>query len=153
MAKLGRYSGNRMKVVSLETTATEIQPSACGTLFVLDGTAYSGDITHSLPHPSEAGAGWWCKFVVKTQVLDAGGDDCLIKVRAAGASTFVDDTIVIMVTEGQGADQKISDHNADFVTIKGEALAGANLEVICDGSLYYIKGQTYDISADMAADT
>ncbi len=157
MAKLGRYSANRMKVASLTTTATAIQPAACGTLFVLDGADYSADVTHSLPHPSEAGAGWWCKFVVKgegsSKVLDEDGDDCHIKVRGAGVSTYVDDTLVVFVTEGKGDDQKLTDNDADFLTIKGEALAGTNFEVICDGSLYYIKGQTYDISADLVLDT
>ena len=59
MAKLGRYAADRKKVVELTTAATEIRVPACGTVFMLDGTAYSADVTHSLPHPNEAGKGWW----------------------------------------------------------------------------------------------
>ena len=154
MSKLGRYSADRKKVVALTTTATEIQPAACGTIFMLDGTDYSADVTHSLPHPSEAGEGWWCKMVVKTSVLDSGSDDCIVKVRAAGASTFVDDLMVILVSEAEAAaGQNLQDADADFLTIKGEAKGGTHYEFICDGNKYYVSGLSFDVSADAAVDT
>jgi len=136
MAKSGRYSADRKKIEVLTTTATEIQVHGCGTLFMLDGTDYSADVTHSLPHPSEAGNGWWCKFLVKTAVLDAGGDDCIIKVRAAGASTFVDDLILIHV-HGTDGNAGAADADADFITIVGEAEGGTQVEFVCDGNKYY----------------
>ena len=149
MSKLGRYSADRKKVEALTTTATSIQPAACGTVFMLDGTDYSETMVHSLPHPSEAGAGWWCKFIVKTTVLDAGSDNCLIKVRAAGASTFVADLITILVGEAQAdAGQYLLDENADYLQINGEAKGGTHYEFICDGNKYYVSGVTLDISAD-----
>ena len=152
MAKLGRYSSDRKKVQTLTTTGTEIQASACGTLFFLDGTSYSGDVTHSVPHPSEAGAGWWCKFIVKTAVLDGGGDDCLIKVRASGASTFEDNLIMLQIHETAG-DAGGQDVDADFITIKGESVGGSQFEFFCDGSKYYVIGSTKDLSADTIVDT
>ena len=141
MSKLGRYSADRKKVVVLTTTATEIQPSACGTVFMLDGTAYSADVVHSLPHPSEAGVGWWCKFIIKgPAVLDAGGDDCLLKVRDAGASTFADDLMVIQIHETTGA-AGLTDVDADFLLLVGETIvAGGQLEFLCDGNKYYVLG-------------
>ena len=151
MSKLGRYSADRKKITVLTTTATEIQPGACGTIFMLDGTDYSETMVHSLPHPSEAGAGWWCKFIVKTAVLKAGAtpDDCLIKIRAAGASTFVADLIIILVGEAQAdAGQYLLDENADYLQINGEAKGGTHYEFICDGNKYYVSGVTLDISAD-----
>jgi len=154
MAKLGRYSADRKKVTVLTTTATEIQPSACGTIFMLDGTDYSADVTHSLPHPSEAGEGWWCKFIVKTAVLDAGSDNCIIKVRDAGASTFVDNLMIILVSEAEAAaGQNLQDADADFLTINGEAKGGTHYEMICDGNKYYVSGLSFDVSADAAVDT
>jgi len=147
MAKLGRYSADRKKVVVLTTTGTAIQPAACGTVFMLDGTDYSADVTHSLPHPSEAGAGWWCKFIVKTAVLDAGGDDCLIKVRAAGASTFADDLMVLQIHETAGA-AGLQDVDADFVKLIGETVVGGGqLEFLSDGNKYYVVGS---VAADGA---
>ena len=149
MAKLGRYSADRKKVAVLTTTATEIKSSACGTIFMLDGTDYSANVVHSLPHPSEAGAGWWCKFIVKTEVLDLGSDACLIKVRDAGASTFADDLLVIMVPEAQAeAGEYLLDIDADYLQINGAAKGGTHYEFICDGNKYYISGLTLDKSAD-----
>ena len=152
MSKLGRYSADRKKVVALTTTATSIQPAACGTVFMLDGTDYSADVTHSLPHPSDAGAGWWCKFIGKTAVLDSGGDDCLIKVRAAGASTFVDDLILLQIHETAGS-AGLQDVDADFVTVKGEAVGGSQLEFITDGNKYYVHGTVKADDADVTVDT
>ena len=106
---------------------------------MLDGTDYSADVIHSLPHPSEAGKGWWCKFVVKTAVLDAGGDDALIKIRTSGASTYVDDLLVLQVHETTGA-AGLTDVDADFITVKGETIGGSQLEFITDGNKYYLLG-------------
>tara|TARA_R110000824_G_scaffold106255_2_gene251043 strand:- start:22950 stop:23405 length:456 start_codon:yes stop_codon:yes gene_type:complete len=139
MSKSGRYSADRKKIEALTTSATEIQVHDCGTIFMLDGTSYSADVTHSLPHPSEAGEGWWCKFIVKTAVLDAGGDDCLIKIRAAGASTFVDNLLLLQVHETTGA-AGLTDVDADFVTVTGETIGGSQLEFVCDGNKYYMLG-------------
>jgi len=146
MAKLGRYAADRKKVVELTTAATEIRVPACGTVFMLDGTAYSADVTHSLPHPNEAGKGWWCKFIVQTAVLDAGGDDCLIKVRGEGVSTFVDDLIMVKGFETEGAAGG-DDADADFITIKGETIGGSQFEFMCDGNKYYLLMFSKDTAA------
>ena len=149
MSKLGRYSADRKKVTQLTTTATEIQVADCGTIFMLKGTDYSADVTHSLPHPSEAKVGWWCKFIVEAtgsaatggDVLDLGGDDCNIKIRNAGLSTYADNLLVLQIHETAGA-AGLSDTDADFVLIKGECVAGSQLEFVCDGSKYYLHGST-----------
>ena len=123
---------------------------------MLDGASYTADVTHSLPHPSEAGAGWWCKFVVKGEgsslVLDEDGDNCLLKVRGAGLATFVDVLILLQIHETAGAAGR-PDADADFITVKGEALAGTELEFITDGNKYYVIGSSYDVSADLTVNT
>ena len=129
----------RYNVVDLTTTATSILPHQGGTVFMLDGTSYSANVTHSLPHPSEAGAGWWCKFVVKGAVLDAGSDTCLIKVRGAGVATYVDDLMAVQIHETAGA-AGLADINADFLTLAAGTVGGTTLNVFCDGNKYYIVG-------------
>jgi len=146
MSKLGRYSADRKKITALTTTGTEIQVADCGTIFMLDGTDYSADVTHSLPHPNEAGKGWWCKFIVKTAVLDAGGDDCNIKIRGVGVSTFVDDLLLLQIHETAGA-AGLTDVDADFILVKGETVGGSQLEFVCDGNKYYLLGS---VTADGA---
>ena len=125
MSKLGRYSADRKKVDTLTTTSTSIQVADCGTIFMLNGSSYSANVTHSLPHPTDAGNGWWCKFLIVAtgaaeSVLDAGGDDCLIKVRTAGElalGTAVDDLLVLQIQHQRdcvhGTDSKASDGEQD----------------------------------------
>ena len=154
MSKLGRYSADRKKITALTTTATSIQVAECGTIFMLDGTDYSADVTHSLPHPNDAGAGWWCKFIVKTAVLDAGGDDCNIKVRTAGEDalgTAVDDLVLLQIHETAGA-AGLQDVDADFILVKGECVGGSQLEFVTDGNKYYVLGSN-SADGNMTVDT
>ena len=147
MSKVGRYSADRKKVDTLTTTSTSIQVADCGTIFMLNGSSYSANVTHSLPHPTDAGNGWWCKFIIVAtgaaeSQLDLGGDDCLIKVRTAGElalGTAVDDLLVLQIHETAGA-AGLADADADFITIKGEAAAGGQLEFVTDGTKYYVLG-------------
>ena len=156
MSKIGRYSADRKKVETLTTTGKEITVADCGTLFFLDGSSYSGDVTHQVPHPGDAKNGWWCKFVVKctgssgqaqSAVLDNGGDDCLIKVRNQGLSTFADNLIVLTTNNSlipnANADEAVGvhDQDADFIKVLGEAIAGTQFEFITDGTRYYVTGQ------------
>ncbi len=162
MSKVGRYSADRKKVETLTNSNKVITVAACGTLFFLDGSSYAAPgVTHTLPHPSDAKNGWWCKFVVKVSgssvssspwtdvVLDTGGDDCRIKVRASGnanvsGSEATDLISVVMpsvlaanAVEGHRSALVEADPNADFLTILGEAPAGTQVEFVTDGNLYY----------------
>ena len=150
MAKIGRYSADRKKIEQLTTTAKNITVADCGTIFMLDGQSLSADVTHTLPHPGDAGNGWWCKFLVEatgsnSQVLDLGGDDVVIKVRAkgqetSGSATFLaEDLMCTQIHETAGA-AGLSDQEHDTLTIKGETAAGSQLEVVTDGNKYYILG-------------
>ena len=58
MSKSGRYSADRKKIEALTADKT-VEVHDCGTVFTCDPTA--GAITVTLPSPSAAGAGWWCK--------------------------------------------------------------------------------------------
>ncbi len=65
MAKSGRAFADRKKIEAL-TSAKHITVADCGTLFMADGSGYGADVTHSIPHPSDAGNGWWVKIIVAT---------------------------------------------------------------------------------------
>ena len=151
MSKLGRYSADRKKIEQLTTSAKNITVADCGTIFMLKG-ALGADVTHTVPHPADAGNGWWCKFVVQAtgssdSVLDLGGDDCLIKIRAAGnedGTSLVDDLLVVNVNPGAGdgtvSGGHLADQDADFITIKGETLAGSQVELVTDSNKWYLSG-------------
>ena len=71
MAKNGRTMADRKKVESIAVAKT-IQPSECGKVFVLQsGSAGDGSYQLTLPAASEAGAGWWAKFILGATT---GGD-------------------------------------------------------------------------------
>ena len=157
MSKLGRYSADRKKVKQLTTTATNITEAGCGTHFMLNGNALSGDVTHTLPHPADAGAGWWCRFTVEAtgasiSQLDREGDDVFIKVRAQGntdGTSLVDDLIVVNL-DGEGPGGALtSDQDADFITFKGETVAGSYVEFYTDASNWYATGQVVTGSSGM----
>lgn len=78
MSKLGRYSADRKKIISL-TKNRPIKVSDCGTVFVLNsGSVADGTYTASLPSVRAAGNGWWCKFVIG----EVTGGDVLISASA-----------------------------------------------------------------------
>ena len=166
MSKLGRYSADRKKIKQLTTTDTDVSAAGCGTLFLLDGQSYSGNAAHSVPHPSDAGKGWWCKFVVEatgatTSQLDLGGDDCVISVRrsgmagpsgsthADGTTTFLADDLLVVNLYGDIETSPVVDQDANTLTIKGETVAGSQVEFVCDGSKYYVLGHVVTGSSGM----
>ena len=58
MAKLGRYSANRIKHENL-TAAKTVEVSDCGTMFTLDSAT---EFAVTLPSVSSSGPGWWAEF-------------------------------------------------------------------------------------------
>ena len=145
MAKSGRYSADRKKIQAL-TSATDITVADCGTCFMADGTAYSADVTHSIPHPSDCGKGWWIKIIVATDVLDSGGDDMVVAVRGPGLdgqTSNVNDLIAcleVCATEDDTGAQEADGHT---FKLRGESKAGTTVEIICDGSKHYALAHTF----------
>jgi hypothetical protein len=63
MAKLGRYSANRIKIEELTASKT-LEVVDCGTLFLVNPTA---DTTLTLPSAFDAGPGWWIDVMLDEQ--------------------------------------------------------------------------------------
>ena len=145
MSKSGRYSADRKKIEAL-TSEKHITVSDCGTCFMADGTSYSGDVTHSIPHPSEAGNGWWVKIIVATDVLDSGGDDMIVGVRASGntdGSSTVDDLLACLEVCSTQDDTGAAEADGHTFKLRGESKAGTCVEIICDGSKHYVLAHTF----------
>ena len=158
MSKLGRYSADRKKVKQLAQAVVGYTASvaACGTHFMLNGSSMTSDVTHNLPHPADAGAGWWCRFTVEAtgatiSQLDLGGDDVLIKVRAQGNTdgTSLADDLIVVNLDGVASGPITSDQDADFITFKGETVAGSYVDFYTDASLWYATGQVVTGSGGM----
>ena len=135
MSKLGRYSADRKKVEFL-TAAKVVEVADCGTLFMVDMAAGAANI--DLPHPTNAGKGWWCKFIVNGATC---GNNATIRVLDAAGSAAVGDLIAAL--EVVAADEAGEQNNdADTVLIAGAAIKGTQVEVVCDGAAWYAIGHS-----------
>ena len=129
MAKLGRYSADRKKVELLRD-AKVVEVHDCGTLFMC---TFTGGVNLDLPHPSVAGKGWWCKFIVDGAT--AGGTATIRVLNAAGAAAVGDLIAAVEVVAADEAGEQNND--ADTVQIHSTAIKGTQVEFVCDGSAYY----------------
>jgi hypothetical protein len=128
MSKLGRYSADRKKVATITATKT-IEVSDCGTIFVLNpGSA----TTLTLPKISDAGPGWWCRFVFYQKnsnsndiTMNAASGDALVVVNApASGSTRAKCSGSLGAVAGGSLKFDVS-----------EGAQGDTLELYTDGSL------------------
>jgi len=127
MAKLGRYSADRKKIQSL-TAGHTVSVAECGTIFVLN-LAAGGTVT--LPNASDAGNGWWCKFILGTK--NTGG------AWNVDATAGDGDNIHNIVLDEAGGDEDSHGGTAGdriaFTANTGEI--GCQVELVSDGSKWY----------------
>ena len=126
MSKSGRYSADRKKIESL-TAAKTVEVSDCGTIFTLN---LAGGFAVALPNASDAGNGWWCKFIVGTA---PSGANYGVTVFASG-STDTPASSLSDSTAGTAVDQ--------INIVDGVALIGDQLELVCDGSSWFATAHT-----------
>ena len=129
MAKLGRCSADRKKVEFL-TAAKVVEVADCGTLFMCE---FGEAVNLDLPHPSVAGQGWWCKFIVSG---DTAGGTATIRVLDAAGTSDVNDLIAgIEVIAADAAGEQNNDANT--IQIHSSAIKGTQVELVCDGAAWY----------------
>lgn len=134
MAKLGRYSANRIKVESI-TESKQLEVHDCGTLLLLDAAA---GCTVTLPSVADAGKGWWVRFVISTNV----SSNTLVITEKTSDDT---DVLVGGINELETDDTEDgpSTTGATKITIANAAdTVGDFVEFVCDGSKFYFHGQT-----------
>lgn len=108
----------------------------CGKTFFLD-EATGCDVT--LPAIDDAGAGWNCKFVVKTAptsngyVISEDTDEDTNKIVTNGINELeVDDT----------EDGPSNTGHTTVTLVHNVAVVGDHVEFLCDGTSWHCKGQT-----------
>jgi hypothetical protein len=123
MSKLGRYSADRKKIEAL-TASKNATVADCGTVFTAVGDAA---VVLTLPAIAAAGNGWWCK---------------LAKVGAASGGQTI--TLAAHADDGLTPMKGVESSNAglalsgDDAVMADLAAAGAQMEVICDGTLWIL---------------
>jgi hypothetical protein len=130
MAKLGRYSANRIKCQSLTADYT-ITKADCGTLFTLDK---ADGIAVTLPTVANAGSGWWCRIVVGTNISSNTGT-----ITAEGALMRGGINELEVDTNDDGP----STVGGTTITIANAAdTIGDYVELYTNGTLWFVSGQS-----------
>tara|TARA_Y100000114_G_C11514562_1_gene210617 strand:- start:51 stop:515 length:465 start_codon:yes stop_codon:yes gene_type:complete len=113
------------------TAATTLTANDSGKTFFLDQTANFG-IT--CPAPAEAGAGWNATFILATVASNA------ITITCVGTDLFHG-----IGLDGENAAQTVTEGTGiDLITVISGATKGDRVELICDGSHYYVKSFAAD---------
>ena len=130
------FSGShKLKVKTLSTT-TSLAEEDSGCIFLLNSAT---EFVTTLPSVSDAGKGWYCKVVVDAAPASAS---YTVVEKAA------DDTDVIIVNginelEVDDAEDGPSSTGCTTITfVDSVAIKGDWIDIWCDGSNYFVTGQT-----------
>ena len=147
MSKLGRYSADRKKVETLSASKT-ITVADCGTLFILS----ADQVTASLPNASDAGKGWWAKFIMTADIADgvliaatAGDGDNIHGVGLCSSGSGADPSPAF--PDGTNAQATHEAGGVDVITFHSASSAGDQVELGCDGSNWFATAIAYDVNA------
>jgi len=131
----GATFAHKKKVVNL-TAAYQLLEEDSGKILMLNSAT---EFATTLPAIADAGIGWYCKIVV-----DAAPSSASYTVVEKAS----DDTNVIIVNGINELEVDTSDdgvYNAGCTTLTfadGVAVQGDFIDIWCDGSNYYVSGQT-----------
>ena len=131
----GATFAHKKKVVNL-TAAYQLLEEDSGKILMLNSAT---EFATTLPSIADAGIGWYCKIVV-----DAAPSSASYTVVEKAS----DDTDVIIVNGINELEVDTSDdgvYNAGCTTLTfadGVAVQGDFIDIWCDGSNYYVAGQT-----------
>ncbi len=122
-----------MKELSAASTLAETDS---GSIFLLNSDA---EFATTLPAVADAGAGWYCKFVVKA--APSGASYTVIEGEGSDANVIIVNGINEL--EVDTSDDGVSNTGCSTVTfVDGVAIKGDFIDIWCDGSNYYVSGQT-----------
>ena len=130
------FTGSHKLKVKELSAASSLSETDSGSIFLLNSAT---EFATTLPSVADAGIGWYCKFVVKAAPSSAS---YTIVEKAA------DDTDVIICNGINELEVDTSDDgvfNAGCTTITfadGVAIKGDFIDIWCDGTNYYVSGQT-----------
>lgn len=125
----------RVKVEDLTATKS-LTPEDCGKVFMLNSAT---EFTTTLPSIEDAGAGWSCRFIVKAAPVGAN------YVVAEKATADTNKIIVngINELEVDTSSDGVYSAGCTYVNfIASTAVAGDWIDVLCDGTNWFVTGQT-----------
>ena len=133
MAKNGRTMADRKKVESIAVAKT-IQPSECGKVFILQsGSVGDGSYQLTLPAASEAGAGWWAKFILGA----ADGGNVIVTGSSSDATAFY-----VQCVTGEDAEQPALSGIGSFKFDSNTWAVNDSVEVVSSGTAWHCQAIT-----------
>ena len=137
MAKLGRYAAQRRKIEQVTADKT-VEVSDCGTVFFVNPAAAT---TLTLPTPSDAGNGWWCRVHVHEGAAATAGD-----LSHAVNVSMTGQVVLGQVVSADGGAGDMAVANDDFFNFSAAASGGDMAEFMTDGTRWYVWGIVQDSS-------
>lgn len=125
----------RVKIEELTATRT-VTLEDCGKTFMLNAAT---EFTTTLPRIAEAKAGWTCRFVVKA--APAGANYVVCENGTYDTNKIVVNGInELEVDTGSDGVYNAGCTNVNFIA--STAVAGDWIDIFCDGTNYFVTGQT-----------
>ena len=134
MAKLGGQAGYGLgHFVENVTAAKTLTTGDSGKVFTID---QDSSFAITLPKAADADVGWHAKFII----TDAGTNSVTIIPNSA------EDTLIGMVVSAAGSEAgaQSAETGVDVIDFISGAAAGDWVELLCDGSNFYVSGMIHD---------
>ena len=122
----------KLKVETINAAKTLTALDSGKVFMVQQDSAY--EIT--LPLAATAGAGWHAKFILSEVAANA----------VTIANNTSEDTIVGMTTGGDGGAGSSAESAVDEIVFISGAQLGDQVELVCDGAVYYAKATAHDVA-------
>ena len=134
MAKLGGQAGySKGHFVENISAAKTLTTGDSGKVFTI---TQSSAFAISLPKAADAGVGWNAKFLITT----AGSFAITIEPDST------EDTLIGMAVSAAGSEaaEQSAESGVDVLSFINGAAAGDWVELLCDGSNFYVSGMIHD---------
>jgi len=138
---VGNTPSHGYQLVEKITTTKQLTYNDSGKLFALDNTSA---FTINLPKLSTAIAGWHCKFIV---TVDGSAVVSLMAHGLTSAGGTTGDAETVVFREFPMADEAGAvTTSQDGVTIAAASIIGDTVDVITDGSSWFITAMVHEIA-------
>lgn len=133
--EVARIADVSLRVETL-TAAKSLDANDSDKIFMLDAVA---GFTVTLPAIADAGSGWRCRLVIKTAVTSNG---YIITEKVANDTNIVITNGINELDVDTGNDGPYNAGHTTITLVHNVAIAGDWLEIFCDGTNFYVTGQT-----------
>ena len=130
------FTGSHKLKVKELLAASTLAEADSGSILLLNSAT---EFATTLPAVADAGAGWYCKFVVKAAPSSAS----YTVIEGEGSDANVIIVNGINELEVDTSDDGVYNAGCTFINFKdGVAVQGDWVYIFCDGTNYYASGQT-----------